>query len=94
MPKKFKNGPKLPGDDLEPTLKTALDNMKPEELRAKVSEVALYKQAREQLLKTDPAVVDAREALNRETKDYKDEIKGAQKQIAYISHLLESAGKL
>lgn len=85
---------KLPGENLEPTLKATLDNMKPEELRVKVSEVALYKQTREDLKKIDPAVLDAREKLASEVADYNDEIKGAKDQIAYIKFLLEQAGKL
>lgn len=89
MPKK-----KLPGEDLEPTLKTTLDSMSPEDLRKKVSEVALYKQTREDVMKADPAVKKAREALAAELLDYKEEIKGAKDQIAYIKYLLESSGKL
>lgn len=89
-----KNSKKLPGEDLEPTLKAALDNMKPEELRAKVSEVALYKQAQEDQMKADPDVQQARDALAGALADYKDEIKGAKQQISYIKHLLEQAGKL
>lgn len=89
-----KNSKKLPGEDLEPTLKVALDNMKPEELRAKVSEVALYKQAREDQMAADPDVSQARATLAESLADYKDEIKGSKLQIAYIKYLLESAGKL
>lgn len=88
------NKKKLPGDNLEKTLKTNLDNMKPEELRVKVAEVSLYKQTRQNLLKTDPAVIAAKEALDTETADYKMEIKAAGEQIKYITHLLEQAGKL
>lgn len=92
MPKK--NSKKLPGEDLEATLKAALDNMKPEELRAKVSEVALYKQAREDQMAADPDVSQARKSLNELLADYKEEIKGSKQQISYIKHLLDSAGKL
>lgn len=91
MPKGEK---KSVGEKLEPTLKAALDGMTPEQLRVKVAEVALYKQAREDLMKTDPAVVEAREKLNDETLDYKEEIKGAKNQIAYIKQRLQDQGKL
>lgn len=93
MPKPIKNK-KQPGDNLEATLKTNLENMSAEDLRKKVSEVALYKQAQENMLKTDPEVTQKRDALAEETADYKMEIKGAKEQIAYITYLLEMQGKL
>jgi hypothetical protein len=94
MPKGTNPKKKLPGEDLEKTLKTNLENMKPEELRVKVSEVALYKQAQENMMKNDPEVKQKRDALNEELADYRMEIKGAKEQIAFITYLLESQGKL
>jgi hypothetical protein len=85
---------KLPGEDLDPTLKTTLDNMNDTDLRAKVSEVALYRQARQNAMKNDPAVQQAREGLTNATQDYKDEIKGSDRTIKYATYLLESRGKL
>lgn len=92
MPKGQK---KQPGDDLEPKLKETLENMKDEELKAKVSSVALLKQSLEDEMKKDPDVQQARATLNDLLNDrYKDDIKGAKEQIAYIKCLLENRGKL
>lgn len=85
---------KAPGEGLEKELKSTLDNMSSEELKAKVSEVALYKRAQEDLMKQDPDIKQAKDAVKLAEQDYKDEIKGANEQIGYIKFLLESKGKL
>lgn len=86
---------KQPGDDLEPKLKEELESMSDEDLRKKVSEVALLKQALEDEKKNDPDVQQKREELNTLVADrYGDDIKGAKEQIAYIKSLLQLRGKL
>ncbi len=87
-------GKKLPGEDLEGTLKETLEGMKDEELKAKVSEVALLRQSVQAQMKKDPDVKQARENLANELSSYKEDIKGADQQIEYISYLLEARGKL
>jgi hypothetical protein len=85
---------KQPGEDLEPGLKETLESMSNEELKAKVSEVALLRQSIVNEMKKDPEVKQKREELAFYLKDnYKDDIKGADDQIGYISFLLESRGK-
>jgi hypothetical protein len=85
---------KQPGEDLEPKLKETLENMSNEELKAKVSEVALLRQSVLNEMKKDPEVKQMRESLAFYLKDnYKDDIKGADDQIAYITSLLEARGK-
>lgn len=84
---------KLPGEDLEPKLKETLENMKDDELRKKVSEVALYRSSRSAQMKADPDLKQKREALNFAAADFKEDIKGADNEIGYISYLLEARGK-
>ncbi len=85
---------KAPGEDLEATLKAALENMKDEELKAKASEVALLRSSIQTQMKQDPEVKQARADLASTLEDYKSDIKGADREIDYIAYLLESRGKL
>lgn len=85
---------KQPGADLEPTLKASLEGMSDVDLRKKVSEVALYRNVRIEAMKADPVIAEARKNLNEAAADYKLEIKGADAQIQFASHLLDSRGKL
>jgi hypothetical protein len=45
-------------------------------------------------MKKDPDVKQKRDELNFLLADYKDDIKGADEQIGYITYLLEQQGKL
>lgn len=101
MAKRGSGGPVDPAVKLQKSFekidreeKSNLENMSDEEIRAKVSELALYKQARKDTMQADPEVIRLSEALSSEKADYQDEIKGADLKIKYAKFLLESRGKL
>jgi N-glycosylase/DNA lyase len=85
---------KQPGEDLDGELKSTLENASDEELKKKVSEVALLRSAIQAQMKKDPDVKQAREDLANTLRSYKEDIKGADHQIDFISYLLEARGKL
>ena len=85
---------KDPFKKLNPELRKSMENMSDEELRKKVSEVALYRQTRVDVMKADPEIQRLSQDLALEKKDYNDEIKGADLQIKFAKSLLEGRGKL
>jgi hypothetical protein len=81
-------------EKLDGELRASLNGMSDAELMAKVSEVALYRQLREQAMASDPDVQERKRLLSEATADYRDEIKGAKAQIKCITELLEARGKV
>lgn len=84
---------KDPFEKLDKELKAFMENASDEDLKKKVSEVALYRQARQDAKKADPELKQLREKLAFEASDYNEEIKGADLQIKYAHFLLEARGK-
>lgn len=81
-------------EKLDQELRSTFDNLTDEEVRAKVSEVALYRQARRDVMEQDPDIQQLSEQLSLAKSDYNSEIKGADLQIKYLKYLLDSRGKL
>ncbi len=84
---------KDPFENLDPNFKATIDNGTEEEIRKKISENALYRAAQEEMLKNDPDVAQAREALKLATADYSDAIKTARLNIKYAAFILDARGK-
>lgn len=80
--------------DLDPELKAALENMTDEEVRRKVSEFALLRQAQKEMMKEDPDVQEASDNLKMVKGPYNEAIKGAELNIKYAKFLLEARGRL
>ena len=81
-------------EKLDKELRSTFDNLNDDEVKAKVSEVALYRQARKELMEQDPDIQQVSEQLALLKADYTSEIKGAELQITYLKNLLENRGKL
>lgn len=81
-------------DKLDQELRSTFDNLSDEDVRSRVSEVALYRQARKDVMEQDPDIQQLSEQLSLAKSDYTTEIKEADLQIRYLKHLLEVRGKL
>lgn len=85
---------KDPYKNLDPAFKNRVEAMSDNEIRAKVSEVALYRQARLESLKNDPEVEQAKDSLSLLTADYKADVKASDLKIRFAKEILERRGKL
>lgn len=80
--------------DIDPELKETLESMSDEEVRKKVSEFALLRQAQKEMMKEDPDVQEASDNLKVVKAPYNEAIKGAELNIKYVKFLLEARGRL
>lgn len=85
---------KDPWEKLESTLKSNMENMSDEDLKKKVSEVALHRAEQVALMKEDQHIKEVAAQLSDAKKGYTDQIKGADLTIKYAKALLEARGKL
>ena len=80
--------------DMDPELKEQLEGMDDTEVRRKVSEFALLRQAQKEMMKEDPEVIEATENLKLAKGPYNEAIKGAELNIKFAKQLLEARGRL
>jgi hypothetical protein len=80
-------------DGLSQEFRGAIDGSSTEEIRKRVSEVALLDATEKQVLKNDPDVVSAREVLKNLMEPYRENFKSYKLQIEYCRQALDGSGK-
>lgn len=88
--KMFKKKDKF--DDLASEFKDAVQQSSTDEIRARISRVAILDMAEKALFKADPAVAKARAALKDLTDPYRDNIKEYGLQLQFMKKTLEDKG--
>lgn len=85
--------PKDPFADLDQGLRDAIASMQDEEIRKRIAETTLNKEATETEMKNDGDVKEKRFALTEAKRGYTDAIKYQKTLIKYCRQILENRGK-
>jgi len=80
--------------DLPEGYKEQIDSSSPEDIKKKVSQVALLEVSERGLLKLDPDVNETKDRLKNLMEPYRENLKSYKLQIAYAKQVLEDKGAL
>lgn len=80
-------------DDLDSDYKTTIENMKDEEIRAKVAEISLENEQVQAAKALDFDLKEKAAAFQEAGKVYRESAKGAKLRIQYALSILEARGK-
>jgi hypothetical protein len=76
-------------ENLDDTFKDAVDGMSTDEIRKRISDIAILDFEYKKLFKEDPEVLKARQALKDVSQDYRDDIKACKLQMEYAKKILD-----
>lgn len=93
MPRGKGSAPKSPFADLDTDYKTLIEGAKDEEIRAKISEVALNESDNLENKKKDVQLEEAKQAAKDAGQQYADATKMNRLRINYAKTILEARGK-
>ncbi len=92
MGRKGKGSKKDPYKALPEGFKDAVDGMNREEIRKRISDIAILDFEYKALLAADTAVSDAKRTLKNLMEPYRDDIKSCKLQISYCKKVLDDKG--
>lgn len=84
---------KDPYDALTPEFKDAVNGATPEEINKRIAEIAKGAAANQELLKSDPAVIDAKQKVKDVTSGYSETKKTFAQQLAWCRKALADKGR-
>lgn len=79
-------------DSLDGDFKDAIAQSSPEDIRKRVSEIALLECTTRAILKEDPDVQEAKEALKNLMEPYREDLKAFKLKIEYAKRVLDDKG--
>lgn len=79
-------------DDLPDDFKDAVEQSSTSEIRSRLSEVVLLEMAEKEFMDNDPAVAEAREALDNVLSPYKENLKIYKLKKLYCKRVLDDKG--
>lgn len=83
---------KDPHANLPEGFKDAIDGMSRDEIRKRISDIAILDCEYKAALKADPDVAQAKDSLKNLMQPYRDDIKSCKAQIAYCKEVLDAKG--
>lgn len=78
--------------DLDETFKDAITQSSTDEIRKRVSDIAILECTTRAILKDDPSVKQAKDALGELMQPYRDDLKSFKLQIEYAKQVLDDKG--
>lgn len=81
-------------EDLPEGFQETIDSSSPEDIKKKVSQLALLDVTQRALLKEDPEVNETKDKLKYLMEPYREDLKSIKLQIAYAKEVLEGKGAL
>jgi hypothetical protein len=85
---------KGPFEDLDKEYKETIENMSDEDIKKRISEVAIAEHENRAAMAADPDLQQAKDALKLASEDYREGTKMNKLRIGYAHFILESRGKV
>lgn len=79
-------------DSLDSDFKEAVAQSSTDEIRRRVSEIAILEVTEKQILKQDPAVLEAKEKLKNVMEPYRESLKAYRLKIEWCKRVLDDKG--